>query len=74
MAEGRHWIGRYSIASTFYCSGCDSRAFVPLTKWMAENFYSRQQVKTLVRKKHLFMKRHKGRYYVKLNPDNPIDS
>lgn len=71
---------RYADRFNFYCEGCSqdgSIKLIPLKRWLTENFYTRDQVKTLLRKRVIVAKKFKGRLYVASNPhqissDSPL--
>lgn len=65
--------GRYTWASTFYCNGCDDgEPYIPINQWLKANFYTRKQARSLLKSGKLLGMSHKGKMFVKPNPDNPI--
>ena len=65
---------KHSLHSKFYCTGwtypdSEKIVHVPLMKWAKENFLSRAQVERLIKKRILFVTRHKGRFLVAVKPE-----
>ena len=65
---------KYSLHGKFYCTGWtypggEKIIHVPLMKWAKENFLSRSQVERLIKKRILFVTRHKGRFLVAVKPE-----
>lgn len=55
-----------------FCEGCNqtgSITLIPLKKWLAENFKTRNEVPRLLRNRFIVAKKFKGQYFVAWNPN-----
>lgn len=63
---------RHSYGATFYCQVCfgddPNIKYLPVSVWCKQNYYTRNQVYTLLRKHKVLGLRHKGKMYIATNP------
>ena len=64
-------MARHRDKKNFYCEGCNSTnppKLIPLSQLLKNYHWSRDQVKTLLRKKVIIGKKFKGRMFAAINP------
>jgi hypothetical protein len=57
--------------SAYYCEGAspEGMQMIPITQFLRENHYTRDQVIVLLRKRRVLGKMYKNRLYLRWNPD-----
>lgn len=64
----------HDIRADRYCEGCTSDGsliLIPLSKWLEENYRTRNQINRLLRRRLVVAKKIRNRIYVAWNPRIP---